>query len=89
MAQQHGQQKAPSREQGKPYDASDIEVVMRQGDWRNWDDVIEWLQKEGDNHRRLRTDEVRQMVDDFRRLKEKGKPFTNDPNELARLLGKA
>ena len=68
------------------YTESDVEVVMRQGDWKNWDEVIRWLETEGDNHRRLRTDEVQAMIEDFRRLKKERVRFTKDPAEIYRKI---
>jgi hypothetical protein len=36
-----------SKETQTSYTESDVEVVMRQGDWRDWNDVIRWLETEG------------------------------------------
>jgi hypothetical protein len=71
-----------SRETEKDYTESDVESVMRVREWKNWDEVISWLRKEGDNHRRLTPGEVKHMVEDFTRLKEQGVPFTTQPDEV-------
>jgi hypothetical protein len=71
-----------SRETQKQYTESDVESVLREREWRDWNEVISWLREQGDNHRRLTPGEVRAMVEDFTRLKDQGAPFTTDPQEI-------
>ena len=63
----------------KDYDESDVEHVLRVRDWRSWDELISWLRAEGDDDNELTPGEVRHMVEDFQRLKERGVEFTTDP----------
>ncbi|GAA1795225.1 hypothetical protein HC028_18240 [Planosporangium flavigriseum] len=70
----------------KEYDASDLESVLRVREWRNWDEVIQWLRTEGDNHRRLTPGEVRNMVADMERARQRGVQFKPDAQYLWREL---
>jgi hypothetical protein len=71
-----------SRAKDKQYEESDLEHVLRRREWRGWDELISWLREEGDDDRRLTPGEVKHMVEDLSRLKEKGVQFTNDPQAL-------
>jgi hypothetical protein len=66
----------------KDYDVTDIERLMGKRDWKSPDDVIKWLQKEGDADRRFTPGEVRHMIEDFSRLRDTGKPLPQDPEQL-------
>jgi hypothetical protein len=70
----------------KDYDVTDIERLMGKRDWRNYDDVIKWLQKEGDADRRFTPGEVKHMIDDFSRMRGSGKPMTQNPEQLFKQL---
>jgi hypothetical protein len=72
----------PSGAKEKMYEESDLEHVLRRRDWQNWDELISWLREEGDNDRRLTPGEVKHMVQDLNRLKEQGRPFTKDAQDL-------
>jgi hypothetical protein len=66
----------------KDYDVTDIERLMGKREWKSYDEVIKWLQKEGDADRRFTPGEVRHMIDDFSRLRDSGKPMPRDPQQL-------
>ncbi|MEU9828469.1 hypothetical protein [Micromonospora chersina] len=70
----------------KDYDVTDIERLMGKRDWKNYDDVIKWLKKEGDEDRRFTPGEVQHMIDDFSRAREKGTDFSHDPERLYKKL---
>lgn len=72
------------------YQKSDVEVVYRRGEWHSWRDVVHWLERglsrdqQADNE--LSEAESRQLLDDFRKLGQQGKRFTDDPGRAYREL---
>jgi DNA primase catalytic subunit len=70
----------------KDYEVSDIERLMSKRDWKNYDEVITWLQKEGDEDRRFTPGEVQRMIDDFSRARDKRVDFVRDPEQLHQKL---
>lgn len=70
----------------KDYEVSDIERLMGKQDWKNYDQVINWLKKEGDQDRRFTPGEVQHMIDDFSRARDKGMNFVRDPDQLHQQL---
>jgi hypothetical protein len=64
---------------GEGYRKSDMEVVYRRGNWRSWDDIITWLQREGADDSELVGAEVEKMIEDIRHVREQHKEFVNDP----------
>ncbi|MFG2054276.1 hypothetical protein ACGFI9_09600 [Micromonospora sp. NPDC048930] len=70
----------------KDYDVTDIERLMGKRDWKNYDDVINWLKKEGDEDRRFTPGEVQHMIDDFSRARDKGIDFVHEPEQLYKKL---
>ncbi|HEV7898031.1 MAG TPA: hypothetical protein VGP31_09340 [Planosporangium sp.] len=75
-----------SREKQKDYGRSDLESVLRVREWRNWDEMLEWLRTEGDKHRRLTPGEVSSMVGDIERARQRGAQFKPDVEYLWREL---
>ncbi|RZU75552.1 hypothetical protein EV384_4103 [Micromonospora kangleipakensis] len=70
----------------KDYEISDIERLMGKRDWKNYDEVINWLKKEGDADRRFTPGEVQHMIDDLSRARDKRMDFVRDPEKLHRNL---
>jgi hypothetical protein len=66
----------------KDYEQSDVEMLLRKGEWRNYDDMIKWLQEEGDGYRKFTPGEVGHMIDDLSRLRQKGAKFITDSGQL-------
>lgn len=67
----------------RPYAEADLRnVLSARSNFKDWDQFINWLRKEGDKVRGVTPGELKQMVDDFTRLQQKGAPFTTDPHEL-------
>jgi hypothetical protein len=60
----------------------DLEKIVAERQFKNWDEFISWLREEGDKVRGVTPGELKQMVEDFTRLKERGVPFTTDPAQL-------
>lgn len=77
-----------SREMQKDYEQSDVAHVLRKREWHSYDEMIRWLDKEGDNDRRLTPGEVSHMVEDLTRLKKSKREFISDPDQLYRELKK-
>lgn len=73
---------ASKQKEPRPYGERDLENVMKAREWRNWDELIDWLRTEGDKMRGLTPGEVKQMIQDFSQMKEKGEPLPTDPHEL-------
>ncbi|MCW3814042.1 hypothetical protein ONA91_06175 [Micromonospora sp. DR5-3] len=73
----------------KDYDVTDIERLMGKKDWKSYDDVINWLKKEGDEDRRFTPGEVQHMIDDFSRARDKKMDFVRDPEKLHQNLKKS
>lgn len=70
------------------YELSDMEVVYRRGQWHSWDDVIHWLETEGEKDNELTPGEVIAMTEDLRHVRDAGVPFTNEPREAFDLVFK-
>lgn len=72
------------------YQQSDVEVVYRRGEWHSWGDIVQWLERglsrdqQADNE--LSEAESRQLLDDFRKLDQQGKRFTDDPGRAYKEL---
>lgn len=66
----------------KDYDVTDVERLMSKREWRSYDEMIKWLQKEGDADRRFTPGEVKHMIDDLSRVREKGKQPPREPQRL-------
>lgn len=63
------------------YAQSDVESLFRRGDWQDWDSMIEWLRENGDADNEFTPGEVKSMVGDFSKLKDKPFP-TGQPDKL-------
>ncbi|MGN9779483.1 hypothetical protein ACTMS0_27585 [Micromonospora sp. H33] len=66
----------------KDYDVTDIERLMGKREWTSYDEVIKWLEREGDADRRFTPGEVRHMIEDFSRLRDAKRSFIRDPERL-------
>lgn len=69
----------PYRELEFDYTASDMDVVYRRTRPHSWDDLITWLERQGDLDNELTPGEVVALVEDLRTLKQQGVPFIADP----------
>lgn len=71
-----------SKQMQKDYEQSDIQRLMGKREWHSYDEIINWLKKEGDNDRRFTPGEVRHMIDDFGKLKSRKAQFITEPGKL-------
>jgi RNA polymerase-interacting CarD/CdnL/TRCF family regulator len=70
----------------KDYDASDVQHLLRVRQWRSYDEMIKWLQREGDNDNELTQGEVRHLIDDLSRIRQRGAEMISEPNQLYKEL---
>ena len=70
----------------KDYDVTDIERLMGKREWRSYDEMIKWLQKEGDADRRFTPGEVKHMIDDLSKVKKSGQSMARNPEQLYQQL---
>jgi hypothetical protein len=66
----------------KDYEVTDIERLLGKRDWRDYNEMIKWLENEGDADRRFTPGEVKHMIDDLSRMKNMGKPMSKNPEQL-------
>ena len=66
----------------KDYDVTDIERLIGKRDWHDHNEMIKWLEKEGDADRRFTPGEVRHMIDDLSRVKKSGRPLDKNADHL-------
>lgn len=71
-----------SREKENDYTQSDVERLLGKRQWRNYDEMISWLDREGDADRRFTPGEVRHLMEDLSRLKQRRTEFITDPGRL-------
>jgi hypothetical protein len=70
----------------KDYDVTDIERLMGKRDWKDPNEMIKWLQKEGDADRRFTPGEVKHMIDDLSKVKNSRQPMAKNPEQLYQQL---
>jgi hypothetical protein len=75
----------PNKDYEQRYTKSDLEVVFRRGEWRSWNEVIDWLKEHGEADNELTPGEVIAMKRDLEQLKQQGKPFTADVDAIYQL----
>lgn len=68
----------PYKDYRRSYTESDVEVLFRRGDWRNWDDALNWLKEYGEADNELTPGEVIAMKEDLEQIAKKGEKFTTD-----------
>lgn len=64
-----------SQAKHKEYDRSDVEHVVGLRDWRDWDELLDWLRQEGDDDNELTPGEVRNLAQDVEAAKQRGAQF--------------
>lgn len=66
----------------QPYGERDLEKIMQMRQWRNWDELINFVRKQGDSVPGVKPGEAKQMVEDFGRLKQQGAQVSANPHEI-------
>ena len=70
------------------YSPADLQVVYRRGHWKNWREIMRWIDERAARDPELpweRADAIRQ---DLQELEREGIPFTNDPQQVHDLTHK-
>lgn len=67
------------------YRQSDVEVLFRRGNWRNWDDAIHWLEENGEADSELAPGEALALRADLMTLRDMGFKFIHKPDELYKM----
>ncbi len=70
------------------YTPSDMEVLYRRGEWHNWQEEIDWLQRFGEQDRKLTPGETVAMAEDLRSVQESGAAFTPNPDQAFQMAHK-
>lgn len=78
----------PNKKWQFDYEMGDVKAAYRRGDWRNWQDVISWLEKFGEADNELTPGETVALVEDLRSLRDSGAQFTRDPMQAFQMAHK-
>ena len=68
------------------YDEAVMEQLFRRGDWRNWDDCINWLKDAAYSAGSLPANHIKSLTAHLCRLKEDNVPFPLDYREAFKLV---
>lgn len=71
-----------SRAMQKDYEQSDVAHMLRKREWHSYDEMIKWLEREGDSDPRLTPSEVSHLVQDLSKLKQRKAQFIKEPDRL-------
>jgi RNA polymerase-interacting CarD/CdnL/TRCF family regulator len=66
----------------KDYEESDVAHILRKYKFGNLQEMIQWLEREGDNDRRLAPGEVSRMIQDLQKVQQRKAEFSTDPHRL-------
>lgn len=72
----------PAGGAGKDYEQSDVKHLLKVRRWHSYDEIIDWLLREGDADSRLTPSEVGHLVDDLSRLRTRRSEFITDSTRL-------
>ncbi|HEX5595426.1 MAG TPA: hypothetical protein VFX61_05285 [Micromonosporaceae bacterium] len=81
--------KTTTRNTTKDYDASDVKHLMDVKSWKNYDEMIAWLKRDGYDDNELTPGEVDHLLQDLNRIKQKKTEFITDPDRLCDTLKKS
>jgi hypothetical protein len=66
----------------KDYEQSDVKHLLKVRRWHSYDEIIDWLRREGDADSKLTPSEVGHLVDDLSRLRKRRAEFITDSTRL-------
>jgi DNA-binding IclR family transcriptional regulator len=70
------------------YGVADVRTLLREREWRDWDELLEWLEQHHVNAQDGMSERDRdELLRDLRRLRDRGEALTNDVTELYQRLG--
>ena len=68
------------------YSETEIRTVLGRGDFHSWDDVIQWLDRNGTREGGLNAQSVNSLRDDMQKLQNSGAEFTKDPSRIMQMI---
>ena len=69
------------------YAVSDVAQVLRAGEWSDWDELLEWLERKPANAQEgLSERDKSELLRDLRRARDGGHELVREPGELYRLI---
>ncbi len=71
---------------GKNYSETEIRTVLGRGEFHSWNDVIQWLDRNGTRESGLNAQSVNSLRDDMQRLQNQGAEFTKDPSRIMQMI---
>lgn len=75
-----------SRTASIDYDETVMEQLFRRGDWKSWDDCINWLRDAAHNASSLTSQHVDSLIQHLTRLRDSKVPFPLDYREAFKLV---
>ena len=67
------------------YAVSDVAFILRERDWKDWDELLTWLEQQPvDPTRGLSASDRSELLEDLGRLRDEGRPLIREPGELYR-----
>jgi hypothetical protein len=73
---------------GRNYGEKEIKTVLGRGDFQSWNDVINWLDRNGSREIGLNAQSVHSLRQDFQRLQDQGANFTTDPTQVVQMISR-
>lgn len=70
------------------YEPGDLKAVYNRREWSSWDEMIHWLEQEGEADNELTPGETIALVEDLRSVRDMGAPFVMNPTEAFELVHK-
>jgi hypothetical protein len=70
------------------YRQSGMEAVYRRGDWQSWEDIENWLDRNGDADNEITPGEAIAMGEDLRSVEAAGEAFASNPEQAYRMAHK-
>lgn len=68
------------------YSENEVRTVLTRGDMKSWNDVINWLDKNGQREAGLSSTHVQALRQDIQKLQDQGAEFTKDPNRVIQMI---
>ena len=66
----------------KDYEQSDVKHLLKVRRWHSYDEIIEWLRRDGVADSKLTPSEVGHLIDDLLRLQRRRTEFITDSTRL-------
>lgn len=80
------QARSTSRNTTKDYDVSDVEHLMRVRPWKSYNEMTDWLERDGYDDNELTPGEVDHLRQDLDGVMKRKTEFISDPDRLYKEL---